>query len=158
MPPRTPHIAAAARGSRRWWRSNWRRRAGRSGSRTAARRRSVRPEWVDPARRPRRGPALYLFDHDAVDLVGDVVEAVGDLLEVVVDLDADDEIHGIGAAVLEIEFLHADVVEVVDAAFQLAELFRDRRQHRDIVADRLQKRQRLLHQAGAFEDRKSTRL
>src|SRR5919206_5350858 len=43
-----------------------------------------------------KGPALNLFDHDTVDLVGDVIEAVGDLFEMVVDLDADDEIHGAG--------------------------------------------------------------
>ena len=35
-----------------------------------------RPESEDQAWRPLDGPALYLFDHDGVDLVGDVVEAV----------------------------------------------------------------------------------
>ena len=43
--------------------------------------------------RPQRGPALYLLDDDAVDLVGYVIEAVGDLLQVIVDLDADNEVH-----------------------------------------------------------------
>src|SRR4029078_11810785 len=98
MQPRAPHIAAAARGSRRWWRSNWPRHAGRSGSRTAARRRSGRPELAKTARHPDQGDKnweskrgihgtalpLYLLDHDAVDLVGDVVEAIGDLFEMVI--------------------------------------------------------------------------
>src|ERR1700686_937337 len=41
---------------------------------------------------------LYLFDHDTVDLVGDVVEAIGDFLQMVVDLAADDEPHRISIA------------------------------------------------------------
>src|SRR3954453_17827366 len=47
-----------------------------------------------------RGPALYLFDDDAVEFVGDVVEAIGDLFQMVVDFGADDEIHGVGVGVL----------------------------------------------------------
>src|SRR4051794_15539809 len=105
MPPRTPRIAGAAPGSRRWSRSSSRRRAARLKSRTAARRQSSRPESGDPAWRPLRGPALYLFDHDAVELIGDVIEAIGDFLEVVVDLGPDDEIHGIGIAVLQEQLL-----------------------------------------------------
>src|SRR6185437_8900085 len=62
---------------------------------------------------------LDLLDHDRVDLVGDVVEAVSNLLEVIVDLCADDEIHGVGIAVLEEQLAQADVVEVVDTAFEL---------------------------------------
>src|SRR5450631_4389548 len=47
-----------------------------------------RPSVASTAR-----PCLYLFDHDTVDLVGDVVEAIGDFLQMVVDLCADDEVH-----------------------------------------------------------------
>src|SRR5215468_934382 len=97
-------------------------------------------------------PALYLFDHDAVDLIGDVVEAVGDFLQVIVDLDADDEVHGAAVTVFQIKLLHADVVEVVDAAFQLAQFLRDLRQQRHVGADRLQQRQRACDQIGAFDD------
>src|SRR5215813_2385499 len=57
-------------------------------------------------------PALYLFDHNAVDLVGDVVEAVGDFLQVIVDLDTDDEVHGAAVTVLQVKLFHADVMEV----------------------------------------------
>ncbi len=63
-------------------------------------------------------PALNLFDHDAVDLVGDVVEAVGDLFQVIVDLRADDVVHGVGAAMLEEQLLEPDIVQVVDAALR----------------------------------------
>jgi len=59
-------------------------------------------------------PCLYLFDHDTVDLVGDVIESIGDFLEMIVDFRADDEIHGVGAAMLEKQLLQADVVEIVD--------------------------------------------
>src|SRR5690349_16778557 len=119
MPPTAPRIAAAAPGSRRWWRSNLRRRAARSGNRTAEQRRSVRPEREDQAWRPLRGPALYLLDDDAVDLVGNVVEAIGDLFQVIIDLDANDEVHCIGVAVLQEKLLQADIVQIVDPAFQL---------------------------------------
>src|ERR1700710_728853 len=61
-----------------------------------------RPSVASTAR-----PCLYLFDHDTVDLVGDVVEAVGDLLQMIVDLRADDEVHRIGVAVLEEKLLQA---------------------------------------------------
>ena len=79
----------------------------------------IRPESEDQAWHPRDGPALYLFDHDAIDLIGDVVEAVGDLFEMLVDLGADDEIHRVAVAMLEKQFLQPDVVEIVDAALQL---------------------------------------
>src|ERR1700760_2424318 len=36
--------------------------------------------------------ALYLFDHDAADLVGNIVEAIGHFLKVIVDFGSDDEI------------------------------------------------------------------
>src|ERR1043165_2270929 len=101
------------------------------------------------------GPALYLLDDDAVDFVGDVVEAIGDLFKMVVDFGADDVIHGVGIAVLEEQFLQADVVQVVDAAFQLAELLGDRSQHRDVLADRLQQRQRPSDQVGGFDDQRA---
>src|ERR1051325_7218076 len=96
------------------------------------------------------GPALYLLDDDAVDFVGDVIEAIGDLFEMVVDFGADDVIHGVGVAVLEEQLLQADVVQVVDAAFQLAELLGDRGEHRDVVADRLQEGHRGGDQVGGF--------
>src|SRR5436309_2064305 len=47
-----------------------------------------RPSVASTAR-----PCLYLFDHDTVDLVGDVVEAIGNFLQVIIDFSADDEIH-----------------------------------------------------------------
>ena len=72
-----------------------------------------------------------------VDLVGDVVETVRDLFEMLVDLDAHHEVHRVGVAMLEEQFLQPDVVQVVDAAFQLADLLGDRRQLGDVVADRL---------------------
>src|SRR6185437_1874717 len=127
MPPRAPHIAAAAPGSRRWSRSNSPRRAVRSENRTAARRRSGRRESEDQAWRPRRGPALYLLDDDAVDLVGNVVEAVGDLFQVIVDLDADNEIHRAGVSVFQEKLLQANIVQIIDTALQLAEFLGDRR-------------------------------
>ncbi len=96
-----------------------------------------------------------LFDHDAVDLVGDVVEAVRNLFEMLVDLGADDEIHGVGVAMLEKQFLQPDIVEVVDAALQLADLLGDRRQHRDVVADRLHQRQCAADQIGALDNQRS---
>ncbi len=49
--PHAPHTAAAARASTRWWRSSWRRRAARSGNRTAAR------CAIRPISTGRRGPA-----------------------------------------------------------------------------------------------------
>src|SRR4029077_9389508 len=61
--------------------------------------------------------ASHLLDDDRIDLVGDVVKPVGDLFKVVVDLGADDEVHGVGVAVLEEKLLQPDVVQVVDAAF-----------------------------------------
>src|SRR6476646_11099610 len=133
MPPTAPRIAAAAHGSTRWSRSNSPRRAARSKSRTAARPQSDRPESEDQAWRPLRGPALYLFDHDRVDLIGNVVETIGDFLEMIVDFGADDEIHGVGAAMLEEELLEANVVQIVDRALQLGQFLGDRRQHRDIA-------------------------
>src|SRR5437868_8214349 len=100
------------------------------------------------------GPALYLLDDDAVDLVGDVIEAIGDLFQMVVDFGADDVVHRVGGAMLEEQLLQADVVQVVDAAFQLAKLLGDRGQHRDVVADRLQERQRAADQVGGFHDQR----
>src|SRR3954454_22478 len=100
-----------------------------------------------------RSPALNLLDDDAVDLVRDVVEAVGDLLEMVVDLCADDEIHRVAVAMLEEQFLQPDIMEIVDAAFQLAQLFRDRGQHGHVLADLLHQRQRATDQIGAFEQK-----
>src|SRR5580698_7444387 len=97
--------------------------------------RTGRPSMASTAR-----SCLYLFDDDTVDLVGNVVEAVGDFLQMVVDLGADDEIHRVGVAVLEEQLLEADVVEIVDPAFQLGHFLGDRGQHRDIVADRLHQR------------------
>jgi hypothetical protein len=73
----------------------------------------------------------------------------------VVDLGADDEIHGVGAAMLEEELLEADVVEIVDPALQLGQFLGDRRQHRDIAADRLQQRQRAADQIGALDQQRS---
>src|SRR5579871_1157030 len=96
------------------------------------------------------GPALDLFDHDRVHLVGDVVETIGDFFQMVIDLVADDEVHRVGVAVFEEQFLQPDIVEVVDAPLQLGHLFGDRGQHRDIVPDRLQQRERLADEAGAF--------
>src|ERR1043165_7685358 len=101
------------------------------------------------------GPVLYLLDDDAVELVGDVIEAVGDLFQVVVDFRADDVVHGVGVAVLEEQLFQADVVQIVDAAFQLAKLLGDRGQHRDVVADRLQQRQRAPDQVGGFHDQRA---
>jgi len=69
--------------------------------RTAARLRLIRPVSEDQVWRPLRGPALYLFYDDTVDLIGNIVEAVGHFLEMVVNLRADDEIHRVGVAVLE---------------------------------------------------------
>src|SRR5215203_3757533 len=86
-------------------------------------------------------PCLYLFDHDTIDLVRHVVEAVGNFFQMLVDLGADDEIHRVGIAVLEVEFLQPDIVEIVDTPLQLADLLGNRRQHRDVVADRLHQRQ-----------------
>src|SRR5436305_2265179 len=101
------------------------------------------------------GPALYLLDDDAVDFVGDVIEAIGDLFEMVVDFSADDVVHGVGVAVLEEQFLQADVVQIVDAAFQLAELLGDRGQHRDVFPDRLHQGQRAADQVRAFHDQRA---
>src|SRR4051794_22755324 len=134
MPPRTPRIADATRASIRSWQSNWRRRAVRSGNRTAARRRSNRPIWEDPAWHPPCGPALYLFDHNAVDLVCHIIEAIGDFLEMIIDLGADDEIHGVGVPVFKEQLLQPDVMEVVNATLQLGEFFGNRRQHRHVLA------------------------
>src|SRR5690242_890624 len=117
---------------------------------------AIRPTRMGrPSEASTAGPALYLFDHDTVDLVGDVVEAVGDFFEVIVDLNADDEVHGTGVAVFQVKLLHADIVEVVDAAFQLAQFLGDSRQQRDIGADMLQQGQRTGDQTGAFDDQLS---
>ncbi len=70
------------------------------------------------AKHPRAVLTLNLFDHDAVDLVRHVVEAIRDLFEMLVDFSTHDEVHRVAVAVLEKEFFHADVVEVVDAAFE----------------------------------------
>src|ERR1700722_3466614 len=115
------------------------------------RQQSIRPEPEDQAWYPLRGPALYLFDNDAVNLVRDVVEPVGNLLQMIVDLRADDEIHRIGIAMLEEKLLQADVVEIVDPALQLGHFLGDRSQHRDIATDRLQQRQRTADETGAFD-------
>src|SRR5712672_2545320 len=64
-----------------------------------------RPSVASTAR-----PCLYLFDHDAVDLVRNVVEAISDFLKMIVDLGADDKIHRVCIAVLEKQFLQADVL------------------------------------------------
>src|SRR5882757_818450 len=94
---------------------------------------------------------LNLLDHDRIDLVGDVIEAVGDLFKVLVDLGADDEIHGVGTAVLEEQLLQPDVVQVVHPPFQLGQFLGDRAQHRDVLADRLHQRQRAADQARALD-------
>src|SRR4029079_14336348 len=147
-------IAVAAPGSRRWSRSNSRRRAVRSENRTAARRRSGR-QGPEDQWRPQCGPALYLLDDNAADLVGYVIEAVGDLLQVIVDLDTDNEVHGVGVAVLQEKLLQADIVQIIDTAFQLAQFLGDCDQHRDVVADRLQQRQRPMDQIGTFYDQRT---
>src|SRR3954468_14946012 len=67
-----------------------------------------RPSVASTAR-----PCLYLFDHDTVDLVGNVVEAIRDFLEMVVDFSADDVVHRVGVAVLEEQFFQADVMQIV---------------------------------------------
>jgi hypothetical protein len=46
-------------------------------------------------------PFLNLLNHNRIDFVRDVVEAVGDFFKVIVDFGADDEVHGVGIAVLE---------------------------------------------------------
>src|SRR5262249_15750896 len=65
--------------------------------------------------------ASDLLDHDRIDLVRHVVKTIGDLLQMIVDLGADDEVHGVGVAVLEEQLLQPDVVEVVDPALQLGQ-------------------------------------
>src|ERR1700760_2916751 len=99
--------------------------------------------------------ALHLFDHDRADLVGDVIEAVGDLFQVVVDLGADNKVHGVGAAMLEEQLLEPDIVEIIDAAFELGQLFGDRIQLSHILADRLQQRQRAYDKVRAVHQQRS---
>src|SRR5579871_1662787 len=72
------------------------------------------------------GPALYLFNHDAVDFICDIVETVSYLFKMVINLRTDDKIHCVRVAVLEEEFLQTNIVEVVDAPLELGQLFRDR--------------------------------
>src|ERR1700684_3485428 len=99
-------------------------------------------------------PCLYLFDHDAVDLVGHVVETVGDLFQMVVDFSPDDEIHRAGIAMLEKEFLQPDILEIVDTPLKLGQLFGNRRQHRDVAADRLKQRQCAADEVGATDEKR----
>src|SRR5436305_5593169 len=101
------------------------------------------------------GPALYLLDDDAVDFVGDVIEAIGDLFKMVVDFGADDVIHGVGVAVLEEQFLQADVVQVIDPALELAEFLGDRGKQSDIFAHRFHQRQRPADQIGALDQQRT---
>src|SRR4051812_14760764 len=100
-------------------------------------------------------PALNLFDHDRVDLVGDVVEAIRHLLQMVIDLRADDEVHRIRIAMLEKQLLQADVVEIVHAPFKLGHLLGDLGQQRHVLPDRLQQRQRPSDEIGAFDQQRS---
>ena len=84
--------------------------------------------------RPERGVHVMALPYTCsmtmrVDLVRDVVEAIGDLFEMVVDLGADDEVHGVGVAVLQKQFLQPDVVEIVDAALELGQFLGDLGQH-----------------------------
>ena len=53
---------------------------------------------------------LDVLDHDSAHLIGHVLEAVHHFFEVAIDIDADDEIHGVAAAMLQIERLAALVV------------------------------------------------
>src|SRR5690242_7997103 len=68
-----------------------------------------------------RGSRSDLFDHDRVDLVGDIIEAVGNLFQVIVDLGADDEVHRVGVAVFEEQLLQSDVVQIVDPPFEFGQ-------------------------------------
>src|SRR5882672_2115715 len=79
---------------------------------------------IKPVRtgRPRvASTGLNLLDHDRIDLVGDVVEAVCNFFKVLVDLGADDEIHGVGVAVLQEQLSQPDVVQVVHPPLQLGQ-------------------------------------
>ena len=79
-----------------------------------------------------------MLDDNAADLVGDVIEAIGHLLEMIVDFGSDDEIHRAGVTVFQEQLFQTDVVEIVDATFQLGELFCDGCQQCHVTSDRLQ--------------------
>src|SRR5579859_131142 len=97
------------------------------------------------------GPALYLFDHDAADLVGHIVEAIRHLLKVIVDFGPDNEIHCTSVTVFQEQLFQTDVVEIVDAPLQLGELFRDGCQQCHVASDRLQQWQCAADELGTLD-------
>src|SRR5712691_5638515 len=94
-----------------------------------------------------------VLDHDAADLIAHVVEAIDHLFQMVVDLDADEERHGVRGLVSAVENQQHGIVQLVGAAFDLRKLLADLAQAARIGVDRGQQRHRLPHQDGALDDR-----
>jgi len=84
----------------------------------------VRRESENQGWYPLRSPALYLFDHDAVDLVRDVVEAIGDNVAMLTAITEEigklegriDDLHDIGLKELFLKHRTANTMDFVVGA------------------------------------------
>jgi hypothetical protein len=77
-----------------------------------------------------------LFDHNARNTIRHILEPVHDFFQVVVDLEADDVVHGVAAAVLQEQRFKALVVEHIGLFLEVDDLLGDGVQPRVVLAQR----------------------